>query len=234
MDNLKDFKSSMDRAMKDITVSDELKQKTLMKCRKSNKRLFRAVLIPAACFVVLLIVVFIKELPLKTQHPGSEISNISTPNANIMMAEGNSTLPISPEGSSVNPSRSTVSISLKTLNEAKEYLGNTPLTPSYLPSGFKLKGIQAVSYNEDSRRSLWMEYVSEDKSFVISIEKESEWKSFEGYKDIQINGMAGHIKSYNDSSYIGAEIRWFAGKALYTVEGAVPETEAIEIAKSLE
>lgn len=151
-----------------------------------------------------------------------------------MTAQGNSTLPISPEGDSVKLLRSTVSVSLKTLDEAKKYIGNGVLIPSYLPNGYKLKGIQAVSYDEDSRRSLWTEYVLGDKSFVIGVAQESEWKSFEGYKDVQINHMAGHIKSYNDSSYTGSEIRWFAGKAFYTVEGAVSETEALKIAGSLE
>jgi hypothetical protein len=79
-----------------------------------------------------------------------------------------------------------------------------------------------------------MEYASEDKSFVIGVEQESVWKSFEGYEDVQINELDGHMKSFNDSSYIGSEVRWFEGKSLYTVEGAVPKAEAIKIARSLE
>jgi hypothetical protein len=234
LDRLNDFKSAADRVMKDIKVSDELKEKTLMKCRKRNNRFTRAVFIPAACLGVFLIAVYIGGFPIKTQLPGNEISNSNTQNANIMSAQGNSILLLPQGGDLVKPLRSTVSVILKTLDEAKKYISNGAFIPSYLPSGFKLKGIQALSYNEDSRRSLFMEYVSGDKSFVISVEQESEWKSFEGYKDVQINDMAGHIKTYSDSSYTGSEIRWFAGKALYTVEGAVSETEALKIARSLE
>jgi hypothetical protein len=234
LDKLNDFKSAADKVMKDIKVSDELKEKTLMKCRKRNNRFFISVFIPAACLGVFLIVVYIGGFPFKAQPPGNEVSNSNTPNANIMSAQGNSTLPISQESEPVKPLRATVSVILKTLDEAKKYIDNDACIPSYLPSGFKLKGIQALSYNEDSKRSLFIEYVSGDKSFVISVEQESEWKSFEGYKDVQINELAGHIKTYNDSSYTGAEIRWFAGKALYTVEGAVPENEALKIARSLE
>jgi hypothetical protein len=234
LDKLNDFKSAADRVMKDIKVSDELKEKTLMKCRKRDIRFTRAVFIPAACLGVFLISVYIGGFPFKTQPPGNKVSNSNTPNANIMSAQGNSTLPMSQEGEPVKPLRSTVSVILKTLDEAKKYIGNGACIPSYLPSGFKLKGIQALSYNEDGKRNLFMEYVSGDKSFVISVEQESEWKSFEGYNDVQINKLAGHIKTYSDSSYTGSEIRWFAGKALYTVEGAVLETEALKIARSLE
>jgi hypothetical protein len=233
LDKLNDFKSAADRVMKDIKVSNELKEKTLMKCRKRNNSFFKAVFIPAACLGVFLIAVYIDGFTFKAQLPGNEISNSNTQNANIMSAQGNSTLPIYQEENSIKPLSSTVSVSLNTLDETKEYIDNGAFIPSYLPSGFKLKGIQAISYDEDSRRSLFMEYVSGDNSFVISVEQESEWKSFQGYKDVQINELAGHIKSYNDSSYTGAEIRWFAGRALYTVEGAIPANEALKIARSL-
>lgn len=235
MDSLKDFKNAADEIMSDINVTDELKRKTLMKCReKNNRRFIKTSLIPAACLGIILISVSIWGWRFKTQIPGSQISKNNTGNANLMLAPENSTLPApGGENTAPAPSGDVVTTEFKTIEDAKEYLEVKVLEPAFLPKGFKLRGITGVSNENDKIRNLWMEYASKDKNFVISVEKNRVWDSFEGYRDVDINGATGHMMSYKDSSIESTELRWLAGKDLYTIEGAISEDTALKIAKSL-
>lgn len=233
MDSLKQFKDIANEAMKDITVNNDLKEKTMMRIRPKKNNLIKATLIPAGCLIVMLAAVFMWKSPLKLYYPNNQISENTPQNANIMLAPENNTLPIAQEGKQAGILRSTVSNSLKTLEEAKQFMSNSAVIPTYLPRGYELKRIQAVVYNNEKRRSLSIEYVLADKSFVISIEQNSDWKSFEGYKDVNINGITGHMKIFKDGSYESAELRWFIDKSLYTVEGEISEEEAVKISKSL-
>jgi uncharacterized protein (DUF736 family) len=234
LDSLKDFKNAADEIMNDITVSNELKKKTLIKCRENNKRKFiKTSLIPAACLGIILITVSIWGLRFKTQLPGNEISKNNTQNANLMLAPENSTQQAAPDVEMTAPSGEVVTREFKTIEEGKEYLEVNVLAPDFLPKGFKLKGIQGISNDNNKIRNLWLEYVSGDHTFVISVERNRVWDSFEGYRDVDINGITGHIISYKDSSIESAELRWFLGKDLYTIEGAISEDMALKVAKSL-
>jgi hypothetical protein len=233
LDSLNQFKDITNEAMKDITVSNDLKEKTMRRIKQKKGNFTKVALIPVGCLIVMLAVVFIWKSPFRPYYPNNEISENTPQNANIMLAPENNTLPIAQEGKQAGTLRSTVSSSLKTLEEAKQFIGNSAVIPAYLPRGYELKGIQAVAYNNEKRRSLSIEYVLADKSFVISIEQNSDWKSFEGYKDVNINGITGHMKIFKDGSYESAELRWFIGKSLYTVEGEISEEEAVKVSKSL-
>lgn len=231
MSSLKDFKNSADEIMRDITVSQELKHKTLMRIKKRKSNFIKTALVPAACIMILLVSVSIWKLGTATTQPNKGINDIQ--NANIMNATENNTLPASPGKDITNNSKATVSGSLNSLEEAKKYIGNIPIVPSYLPDGAKLINIQGVSYNNENRKSIWIQYSLEDNTFVVSIEQKGQWESFEGYKDVEVNGLKGHMKSYKDASYESSELRWFSDKNLYTVEGGIPIEETLKIARSL-
>jgi hypothetical protein len=234
LDSLKDFKNAADEIMKDLNVTDDLKKKTLMKCReKNNRRFIKTSLIPAACLGIILITVSIWGFRFKAQQPGSQITKNNTENANLMLAPENSAQPAEPGVEMTTPSGEVVTKEFKTIDEAKEYLGVDVLEPAFLPEGFKLKGIQGVSNENNNIKNLWLQYGSEDRSFAISVEKNRVWDNFEGYKEVQVNGITGHIISYNDTTIESAELRWNVGKDLYTIEGAISEDTALKIARSL-
>lgn len=236
MSSLKEFKNDADRIMNNITVSSELRERTLtqLRSKRTNKPVLK--LIPAVCLAAALILVIAPGSPFSVfSKAPDEITNPEdTPS--IMMADPSktdtqiSTLPANTEESSIRPN---TSILLNSLEEAKEYLDGAVLTPSYIPEGFKLDTIQAVSSNAGIVQNIYLAYTSKDMTFVISIEKDREWKDFSSYRDVDINGITGHIKSY-DSDQKLTELRWFVENVLYSVEGSLSEEQAVRIAQSLE
>lgn len=235
MSSLNGFRSDADRILNNITVTSELKEKTLKQFQEKRKGKTSRRLIPAACLAAALILVIAPGSPLSIFHKVQ--SNIPNPGetANILMADPNkpnteaSTLPA---GTEVSPAPSGNSMLLDNLDEAKKYLDGAVLIPSNIPEGFELHSIQAVSSENGTVENIYLLYTLKDRDFVISMEKGKEWKDFSEYKDVDINSSTGHIKSYNPGQEI-SELRWFAGDVLYTVEGSLSEEEAIRIAKSL-
>lgn len=222
MSSLKDFKNIADEQMKDIEVSDELKQKTLSKLNNTKDSFLKIAIVPAACVMVLAVSISLWNIIIKTPS-NDKISNNNIQNANILNAPGNST----------NTSKSTISGSLNSLEEANKFLGDAKLAPSYLPKDTKLVDIHGVSFNNENRKSVWIQYAIENRTFVVSIEQNSEWKSFEGYKDVDIDGAKGHMKAFKNGTSEITELRWFIGKSLYSIEGEIAEEEALKTARSL-
>ena len=54
MNKMKDFKNIADDIMRDIKVNEELKQKTLIKYANKKNISISKLLIPAACFILIL------------------------------------------------------------------------------------------------------------------------------------------------------------------------------------
>jgi hypothetical protein len=233
MNRLKDFKNIADEAMKDIIVSEELKAKTLVICKKNKPSLIKTPLLPAACIVILIVSVISWRLIYNGTEPNKQISKDNNQDINIMKTPENNTLPLPNDSKQTVPQRTTVSVELKNLAEAKSYIRGKNIEAAYIPKGFQLTMLQGVSYDNDARRSLWIQYTLNESSFVISIEDESQWKSVEGYKDLDVNGATGHMKHFKDGNTELAELRWFVDKDMYTVEGNLSEEEALKVAKAL-
>lgn len=230
MTKLEDFNKAANDIMKDITVSDELRGKTLLKVKRQKSSYIKNTLVPAACIMILIVSLSMWKSALNRANINNKAGNSNIENANILKSSEIITLP---EGNAANPSKATISVSINTLAEAKKFLGNMPIEPSYLPKKARLIGIQGVSYNNENRRSVWAQYALGEGTFVISAEQNSQWKSFEGYEDVDINGASGHVIYFKDNNYEGTELRWFEGKHMYTVEGGIAREEAVKIAKSL-
>jgi hypothetical protein len=233
MSSLKSFKSEADEIMKYITISEELKEKTLMKIKEEKSRFFRTSLIPAACMVIVLTAVVLWRYPHLIKSTTNETAKGNSQGVNILTAPNGSTLPAQSGNNTAAPSATVVSKDIKTLNEAKEFMGIGILEPSYLPEGFDLKGIQGISNDDSKVRNIWLEYTSGDRTFVISVEQNTKWGSFDGYKTVDIDGREGHLKSFKDNSFESAELRWYIDKNFYTIEGAISGEEALRIAQSL-
>ncbi|MCM0647915.1 DUF4367 domain-containing protein [Clostridium swellfunianum] len=227
MSNLKDFRNLADEIMKDINVSKELKQKTLYNIRKRRNNFILAPLFAAACVAILLIGTSIWKYSSKVLSP----NNLQNPS--VMNTVENSTLSTLPEGQSINPLKSTVSYELKSMEEAKQFLNDITVVPSYLPKDAVLGVIQGIIYNNENRKSLWLHFSIENNGFIINIEKKSTWKNFDGYDQTKINGTVGYIKSIEESNYRNTELRWFLDDDLYTIEGGISAEEAVKIACSL-
>lgn len=234
MSSLRNFKDTADEIMKDITVSSELKEKTLMKCtEKNNRRFIRSLMLPAVCAGIILILGVVWGHDFKIQIPNYLTGSNEPQNANVMIAPENSTSPLSSNSEQGTLSSTIKSVDLKTMGDAKEFLEVEILEPSYLPGSFKIKRIYGIMDESNRRKSGFIECVSGDKTFVISVEQNTDWKSFEGYKNVDINGVQGYMNTFEESSIEISELRWFMGKNLYIVSGAISEADALKVARSL-
>lgn len=222
MSSLNDFKDIADEIMKDIVVSDELKQETLRRISNKKEGLSKILIVPAACVIALIIAISLLNITLRT-HSSNKLSNNNVQNANTLKTPINS----------AESSKSTISGSLNSLEDAKKFLGYSKLVFSYLPKNSKLIGIQGISFNNENRKSVYVQYALGNGTFVISIEQDNEWKSFEDYKDVDVNGRIGHIKTYKDGAYESAELRWFEGKTLFSIEGEIVGDDALKTARSI-
>jgi hypothetical protein len=212
MSSLSGFKIDADKIMYNITVSSELKEKTLKQLKVKRYNWARLSLIPAACFALALILVIAPGSPLsRFYHKPQEGITSPGDTPSIMMAspektnDENSTLPANSGDNDTKPNKSQL---LNSLDEAKKYLDGAVLTPSYIPEGFKLNIIQAVSSEAGTVENIYLAYTLKDMTFVISIEKNKDWKDFSSYKTVDINNVIGHIKSYN-SGQEGLNIIFF-------------------------
>lgn len=226
---MKDFKKIADEIMKEIYVTDELKQKTLMRCKQKKLYHRSKLLIPAACLILILGIVNITGL-LPTIFKGGDEQNSEF---NILMeSNDNVYTPFNHPDSTAGPDSSSLKIwQLEDLEKAKKSFGDSFLVPSYVPAGFKLDNIQAYGYQQDSADKIVLNFISVEKSFSIIEDKNVPSENhFTGYKSIDINGIEGYVIGTNDSY---AEIHWIANKVHYMVAGSIPEDEAISIAKSM-
>ena len=62
MNDMKDFKKIADDVMKEINISDELKEKTLKRCMKKSYTHINKLLISAACIILILGVAIMKDM----------------------------------------------------------------------------------------------------------------------------------------------------------------------------
>lgn len=259
MIKLKDFKTIADEITENIVESSELKEKTLQRCQEKSHRRMRYTLIPAVCLSAAVLIMSIYRFSGSTGF-NAEVKASKNPNASIMMGSavketpviregnlesssdkngitaqtsGNETLPAPSEGTVTTPTGPKAAKQLASLEEAKKYLDGAVLVPSYVPKGFELQGIQAISSKSDEVMTISIFYAKGDKSLVITIEKDGMFKDFSSYSDADINGTPAHLKSLKDVGQENAEIRWFVSNVLYTVEGTLSEDEALKVARSL-
>jgi Domain of unknown function (DUF4367) len=234
LDSLKDFKSVADEIMEDITVSDKLKEKTLIKCReRTEKRFIKTALVPTVCFSIVLFLIITRVPSVNLNNSHENPVNNGNEGASIMLAPDSTMMQGADSGKEITPEGPVVSKNIQTFEEAKNYLNVDALEPSYLPNGFKLIEIYGVSNPDNGTRNLWIVYGAQDKSFTICVDGSSQWEIYDEYMEIEINKIRGYMRSYKDNFNENAELRWFVNENLYTVEGAISEEDAVRVARSL-
>jgi hypothetical protein len=236
MDKLQDFKSIADEMMSDIKVGDELREKTLRRCREEPQKHFGRVLLPAAGFLLAAGIFGITQL---LTFPDSTASNNSSASNTLMAADAGTQIM---QGESANSVKSQDYSFLEwqpdTLIEAGTDFGDAFLTPGYLPDNFKLEQIQALGVNENSADKILMSYVSGNRSYLITQEKSKQQDSYQGFDQITINGINGFLSSTEaegvDDESVYTELYWYTDEAQYSVTGLISADEAVKIAKAME
>lgn len=235
---MEDFKRIADEAMSGITVSEELKRKTLERCIRRKAVPLSKFLVPAACFLLILCVVNFSGILQKNPFIDG---NESTQPEGIITAHSSENA----ENFSLQNDDMTVDLfaekerEIKTLEEARDSFGDAFLTPSYVPENYKLAYIRASGPDENTADRVVLNYSDGNRSFSVIQEKVSMQQELTGFKTVDINGIAGYLRALpvdagENKDVPGAEIHWFKEGVHYSITGSLTEDEAIRIASSME
>ncbi|WLD93601.1 DUF4367 domain-containing protein [Alkalihalobacillus sp. AL-G] len=124
-------------------------------------------------------------------------------------------------------------VDLKTKEEAIELLGDGLMVPAYHPEYFELSRIHALENSEGKATKVIFTYTSENQSYLVIADTNTQQFGYNNFKRITINGDEGFLKpdDPNDSS---AELHLYTEEFHYMIGGLISSDEAIKIAESLE
>lgn len=233
MNKMRDFKNIADDIMKDIKVDEDLKKKTLEKSLKKNNMPISKVLIPAACFLLIIGTVNIAHiLPLKNPKIQTEYSD-----TNIISSVGETES--APEDSNINIlNAEEKSWAIDTFDDAKRNFGNAFLVPTYIPEDYDIEEITASGLEEGNASKIIINYFLESKSFLIIQEKIQIENELVNYEKVDINGTIGLLKediliSNKYENTINTELYWSRDGIHYSITGLITQEDAIKIARSM-
>jgi len=218
---MKDFKNIADEIMKDITATEELKTRTLRLYRKKRYSHVRSAILSAACIALMLGIAATQGIFPFLPDDGPQVSPLASPDdlPRILMEPSDST--DSPKGE------------LKTwlpdtIEQARLQFGDAFLVPAYLPEGFSLDSISASGYREEAAEEVILYYAKKEEVFSIIQDKTATGGRYNGYEEVDINGVKGYIK-HGD----GTVLFWIANGVHYSISGQISKDEAVETARSL-
>jgi hypothetical protein len=240
MDKLENFKSIADEMMCEISVSEDLKRKTLAHCKKKKFTTVTKILIPAACIALMLGCLNHSGVLHLKSHTAKEKSNDygvlmeSSDGAATKMAGA----PESAQGSTALSGVAANSWTINTTEEARETFGPSYLTPSYIPKGFQLDQIQACGPDEKNVNNITLSFISGEKSFFIMEEKSASQEAYSDFEKISINDSPGYLSTSQTINETGgndsySELHWFKSEIHYSVSGQLTKEETVSIAKGL-
>lgn len=224
-----DFRRLADACLDDIVVSEELREKTLARCRQAKYRRSRYRLAAAACLLLILGTVrFSGLLSYPGQPPKPDDTGIDLL---VSPDDGSEVLP----GSESGPM---LTWQLPTPNEAAGCYTGRFLTPDYLPAGFTLSQIRAYGADYSAVAKIVLTYVAGERSFLIIEENDSFPYVFTDYEAVTVNGADAYLKSNPSGATPPAEaadteLHWLIGDDHYAVMGRLSAAEAINIAETM-
>lgn len=124
------------------------------------------------------------------------------------------------------------------IEEARIYMEGKLLLPEYIPLNFMLKEVFVPTDKDKDNQEVKLSYSNADKSFSIIASKASFEQAMVVGKSVDINGVSAQlIEKENKPSFAEtaqvSKITWSINNILYTIDGNIPEEEAIKIAKSM-
>lgn len=285
MDRMDGFKKIAENEMKNIRVSDELKSKTIGRCKSSRGFNWKKALIPTGSIAAAALIVVLgmsmlsnpaknpnigmegspevdtnhtvinqtdspdKPLPVDPDAPVSNDGSVVAQNPGDSLPIGNDSegqVSVGNEGTGIpinSPTDSGVASKMSpwnsgTLEQAREFMGDKLLMPSYIPEGYELTEIRVPRSEEFVGQGIRLEYSNQRYYVMISQRTDLMDDGGEGYKSVDINGITGYMRITRpepgdniSNGYVSLE--WKSGDIQYLVQGDVSEEEAIKIAKSL-
>lgn len=235
MDELQNFKSIADEIMSDLKADEELRERTLKRCRERSVSHYARLLVPAAGFILAVGIFGLTQL---FTHPGTADGDNNT-SANLLMASDSADQAQQDTSISMAESLNT-GYHVWTANsyeEARDSFGASFLMPGYIPKAYRLEQIQASGVEEKSVDMIVMNYTADTGSYLIIEDKNNLKNQYNGYESVIINQMEGYIQSTQsegpEGSTVYTELNWFSDEVHYSISGQINKTEAIKIAEAM-
>jgi hypothetical protein len=231
--DLKKLRNISDTVLSNMTVTNELKEKTIDGLNRKRILWTKTVLVPTACAAALVAVVCTGVLSPKGVQAPQTSSGINT----MAAVEWQTSTPS--QDSTFSPGTQVLeSWNVNTTEDAKGYMGGKVLTPSYIPQEYKLKEIIAAGPAADNVIAIMMEFDSNGRSFMITQDKGVTKKVNSGNsKEVDINGVTASVDSTSfnngETTIYSTTVRWYVNDFMYAVQGSISEEEAIKVAQSL-
>lgn len=245
------IRQAADEAMKDINVTQELKERVLNRCTTKRRVPVARLAAMAACGVLIFGILNFSGV-LRMGHQlgdpdmqgtqGVQDANgtqdvLSNPEVGIFSAtvEETDTETGQPDANIPNEPAVVTDWMLNTTQEAEQSFGSSFLTPLHIPEGFQLDNIFAKGLGSMIADKIILSYIAKDKTFIIIEEKMPETDTFlddeaiDIEEEIEINGAEGFLKTSPSVS----EVYWFKDGVHYYVSGQITGEEAVKVARSM-
>lgn len=211
MSDIRDFKNIADEVMRDINVTEPMKDEVLKRCASKRRTHIPGLRLAAvaACGVLVVGILHLSG----TLMPGARVPGIQQPNIQQQQPDvrqpGIYSVPDDPSGSM--PGQPEVKIfsqptdpgewSPGSLEEARSSFGEGFLAPTYIPEGFESADISALGPDTGNADRVILNYNhADERFFVILEEKSTNPEEFPGFETVDINGITGYMKSSKQDS----------------------------------
>lgn len=121
-------------------------------------------------------------------------------------------------------------VTVPTLEEAKQYFGADLLAPSLVPDSFSLARIEATGMEEQVKTQVVFFYQSADGEFTYAADRKEAVIPLEFFQPIEVNGADGYVFAQPNLT----ELYWLQDGIQYSIVGALTEEEALAVAASLQ
>ena len=228
-----------DEIMSDLNVSETLKKKTILQCRKRKYTSITKILIPAAC--VLLTIGYINlsgglSFKSQTRSPqNSELNALVDENADTLISAAG--VEIDRAGSAIFEEANGMK-SLKGMEEAKQLFGSDLLIPSYIPTDYSLSKIVGGQDDEKQINRIIITYVSGERSIVLEEYRTNSSQDTSGYDVITLDGSSAYllppqIGDGNEGTDTYTQLLWYRDGIAYTISGQITKEEIIKVWKGM-
>jgi hypothetical protein len=118
---------------------------------------------------------------------------------------------------------------LQNAEEAKSLYGEGLHLPSYIPKAYVNNRIVAFSTTKDGVSKVDFTYATDNKNYILSVEKNASLEPFMNDEKIEINDVTGYI--FSDANL--TTLYWLIDDNLYSITGMLPREETLKIARSI-
>lgn len=215
LSELREFKNAADEILKDIHVTEDLKDKVRARCKSGKKPMNYWSLISAASIVLIIALggLFGSFSP---KPRGEQLAQDNT----IMMATQRAI------------ARDAV-WQAESLEEAEAAFGESLRIPGYIPEGYALEFIQVYGDDGEGALGVALHYTGNGQTLIIRQEKETSALELSSLSKIEKNGETYYVQWSEADATTHVTLHWLSEGIHYVISGPVSEEEVLNIALSM-